>query len=102
MPKHQPALEPPVAPLVVALRAHAQPRQQRPLHSEHTRRSLTQLESESRAARVLPFALSLMVPALLFLSLAAIPARAVPWFWVLRGLDHRRLTLAFSGSWSSS
>jgi len=35
--------------------------------------------------------------ALLLLSLAAVPARVVPWGWALRALDDRREKLAFSG-----
>jgi hypothetical protein len=46
---------------------------------------------------VLPFALALMGLALLLLSLAAVPARVVPWGWALRALDDRREKLAFSG-----
>jgi hypothetical protein len=38
-----------------------------------------------------------MGAALLLFSLAVIPARAVPWPWALRGLDHRRGELAFLG-----
>lgn len=66
-----------------------------PVALEHTR--VIQLEPESRAARVLPFALALMGLALLLLSLAAVPARVVPWGWALRALDDRREKLAFSG-----
>jgi hypothetical protein len=57
----------------------------------------TLLEPQSRSAGVMPLALVLMGGALLLFSLAAIPARAVPWPWVLRGLDHRRGELAFLG-----
>ena len=42
-------------------------------------------------------ALTLMFAALLLFSLAAMPARAVPWPWVLRELDHRRADLAILG-----
>jgi hypothetical protein len=42
-------------------------------------------------------ALALMVAALLLFGLAAMPARAVPWPWVLRGLDNRRTDLAVLG-----
>jgi hypothetical protein len=45
----------------------------------------------------MPFALALMVLALLLFSLAAIPARVVPWSWALQALDNRREKLAFSG-----
>jgi hypothetical protein len=44
----------------------------------------------------MPFALVLMTLALLLFSLAAIPARVVP-YWALRVLDHRRENLAFMG-----
>jgi hypothetical protein len=58
---------------------------------------MAQLETKSRAARVLPFALVLMSLALLLFSLAAIPAHVVPWPWALHALDNRREKLAFSG-----
>jgi hypothetical protein len=45
----------------------------------------------------MPFALVLMVLALMLFSLAAIPARVVPWSWALQALDNRREELAFSG-----
>lgn len=64
----------------------------------HTRRPLmAQLETKSKVARLLPFAIVLMSLALLLFSLAAMPARVVPWPWVMRGLDHRRADLAFLG-----
>jgi hypothetical protein len=55
------------------------------------------LETESRAARVMPFALVLMGLALVLFSLAATPARAVPWPWAGYALDNQREKLAFSG-----
>jgi hypothetical protein len=58
---------------------------------------MTQFAPESKSARVLPFALALMGLALLLLSLAAVPARVVPWAWALHALDNRREKLAFSG-----
>jgi hypothetical protein len=57
----------------------------------------TPFETESKAARVMPFALMLILAALLFFSLAAIPARVVPWYWAVQALDHRREGLAFLG-----
>ena len=45
----------------------------------------------------MPVAVVLMGLALLLFSLAAIPARAVPWSWALRALDNRRDNLAFTG-----
>jgi hypothetical protein len=54
-------------------------------------------EPDSRLAGVLPFAIVLMGAALLLFSLAAIPARAVPWPWALHALDDRREILTFSG-----
>ena len=56
-----------------------------------------QFRAESRLARVLPFAIVLMGLALVLFSLAAIPARALPWSWAERALDHRRENLAFIG-----
>jgi len=47
-------------------------------------------------ARVLPFALVLMGLAFLLFSLAAVPARVMPW-WAERALDNRRENLAFMG-----
>ena len=55
-----------------------------------------QLQPESRVARVLPFALVLMGLALLLFSLAAVPARVMPW-WAERALYNRRENLAFMG-----
>jgi hypothetical protein len=69
-----------------------------PVAFERTRSPLAeQFQAESRLARVLPFAIALMSLALLLFSLAAIPARAVPWSWAERALDHRRENLAFIG-----
>jgi hypothetical protein len=68
-----------------------------PLALERTRRPLAaQFQPESRVARVLPFALGLMGLALLLFSLAAVPARVMPW-WAERALDNRRENLAFMG-----
>ena len=55
-----------------------------------------QLQPESKVARVLPFALVLMGLAFLLFSLAAVPARVMPW-WAERALDNRRENLAFMG-----
>jgi hypothetical protein len=66
-------------------------------HARAVRPLVAHFEPESRAARVMPFVLVLMVLALLFFSLAAIPARVVPWSWALHALDSRREELAFSG-----
>ena len=64
---------------------------------DRTRHPLAaQLQPESKVARVLPFALVLMGLALLLFSLAAVPARVMPW-WAERALDHRRENLAFMG-----
>jgi hypothetical protein len=57
----------------------------------------TPFETESKVARVMPFALMFILAALLFFSLAAIPARVVPWYWAVQALDHRREELAFLG-----
>jgi hypothetical protein len=45
----------------------------------------------------MPLAPLLMGLALLLFSLAAVPARAVPWSWAVRTLDTRREELAFLG-----
>lgn len=45
----------------------------------------------------MPFALMLLGAALALFSLAAIPARTVPWSWAVRALDDRREELAFLG-----
>jgi hypothetical protein len=45
----------------------------------------------------MPLALLLMGVALLLFSLAAVPARLLPWPWAARALDTRREELAFSG-----
>ena len=58
---------------------------------------LTQLETESRVAGVLPFALVLVGAALLLFGLAAIPAQAVPWSWAVHAIETRRQELAFLG-----
>ena len=64
---------------------------------DRTRHPLAaQLQPESKVARVLPFALVLMGLALLLFSLAAVPARVMPW-WAERALDNRRENLAFMG-----
>lgn len=52
--------------------------------------------SDSRGG-VLPFALALIGAALLLFGLAAMPARLVPWSWVVYALDDRREKLAYSG-----
>jgi hypothetical protein len=57
----------------------------------------TLFEPESRAASVMPLAPLLMGLALVLFSLAAVPARAVPWSWAVRTLDTRREELAFLG-----
>jgi hypothetical protein len=57
----------------------------------------TPFETESKAARVMPFAITLIFAALLFFSLAAIPARAVPWYWAVQTLDERREEFAVLG-----
>ena len=59
--------------------------------------TLLEPKAARAAAVTTTLALSLMVVALLLFCLAAIPAWAVPWLWVLRGLDHRRVDLAFLG-----
>jgi hypothetical protein len=91
----------------VAAHARAEQRRERsalgvpaaaPVALERARNPLAaQFRAESRLARVLPFAIVLMGLALLLFSLAAIPARAVPWSWAERALDHRRENLAFMG-----
>ena len=58
---------------------------------------MAQLETKSKVARLLPFAIVLMSLALLLFSLAAIPARVVPWAAWAHALDNRREELAFSG-----
>ncbi len=64
---------------------------------DRTRHPLAaQLQPESKVARVLPFALVLMGLAFLLFSLAAVPARVMPW-WAERALDNRRENLAFMG-----
>ena len=45
----------------------------------------------------MPFALMLILAAVLLFSLAAVPARVVPWYWAVETLDHRREELAFLG-----
>jgi hypothetical protein len=45
----------------------------------------------------MPLGPLLMGLALLLFSLAAVPARAVPWSWAVRTLDTRREELAFLG-----
>jgi hypothetical protein len=45
----------------------------------------------------MPFAVALMGLALLLFSLAAVPARVVPWSWALHAIDNRREELVFSG-----
>lgn len=45
----------------------------------------------------MPLAILLVGTALLLFSLAAIPARAVPWPWAVRALDPRREELVFLG-----
>jgi hypothetical protein len=45
----------------------------------------------------MPLAPLLLGLALLLFSLAAVPARAVPWSWAVRTLDTRREELAFLG-----
>jgi hypothetical protein len=45
----------------------------------------------------MPLAPLLMGLALVLFSLAAVPARAVPWSWAVRTLDTRREELAFLG-----
>lgn len=45
----------------------------------------------------MPLVLGLGGAALLLLSLAAIPARAVPWSWAVYALGNRREGLAFLG-----
>jgi hypothetical protein len=68
-----------------------------PVALDRARRPLAaQFQPESRVDRVLPFALALMGLALLLFSLAAIPARVMPW-WAERALDNRRDNLAFIG-----
>jgi hypothetical protein len=91
----------------VAAHARAEQRRERralgvpaaaPVALERARNPLAaQFQAESTLARVLPFAIVLLGLALLFFSLAAIPARAVPWSWAERALDHRRENLAFIG-----
>jgi hypothetical protein len=83
-------------------RARARRRAQRaravPAAFERARRPLVaHFEPESRAARVMPFAVVLMGLALLLFSLAAVPARVVPWSWAQHAIDNRREELAFSG-----
>lgn len=51
---------------------------------------------ESRAARVLPYALLLLAP-LVLLILAIAPARALPRGWAVRALEPRREDLAWLG-----
>jgi hypothetical protein len=68
-----------------------------PVTLERTRSPLAaQFQPESKVARVLPFALVLMSLALMLFSLAAVPARVMPW-WAVRALDNRRENLAFMG-----
>jgi hypothetical protein len=69
-----------------------------PAALEGTRSPLAaEFQPESRLARVMPFALALTGLAFVLFSLAAIPARAVPWSWAMRALDNRRENLAFMG-----
>ena len=68
-----------------------------PVTLERARSPLAaQFQPESKVARVLPFALVLMGLALMLFSLAAVPARVMPW-WAVRALDNRRENLAFIG-----
>jgi hypothetical protein len=56
----------------------------------------TLFEPKSIAAGVMPLLL-LMGAAVLLFSLAAVPARALPWPWAVRAINTRREELAFLG-----